>query len=43
MKLEFDHAENGLISFRKELTTFKIAGENRRFYPAEAMITKDGV
>lgn len=37
----FDHTEQGLVSFGKPLTDFEIAGEDRIFYPAEAVFTKD--
>ena len=30
-------------TFGKELVNFKIAGENKRFYPATAVITRDGI
>lgn len=43
VKLTFDHASNGLNTFGKELVNFKIAGENKRFYPATAVITRDGI
>ena len=43
VKLTFDHAKNGLTTFGKELVNFKIAGENKRFYPAKAMITRNGI
>ena len=43
VKLTFDHAKNGLTTFGKELANFKIAGENKRFYPATAIITRDGI
>ena len=43
VKLTFDHATNGLTTFGKELVNFTIAGENKRFYPAEAFITRDGI
>ncbi|NOY37283.1 MAG: sialate O-acetylesterase [Chlorobi bacterium] len=43
VKLTFDHAENGLTTFGKELVNFRIAGENKRFYPATAIITRDGI
>jgi sialate O-acetylesterase len=36
--LVFDFAELGLTSFDKKLKGFVISGENRRFYPAEAII-----
>ncbi len=43
VKLTFDHAENGLTTFGKELKNFKVAGENKRFYEARAFITRDGI
>lgn len=43
VKLTFDHAQNGLTTYGKELTNFKIAGENQRFYPATAVITSTGI
>ena len=36
--LTFEHAENGLTTFGKELTHFTIAGKNRYFRPATAAI-----
>lgn len=43
VKLTFDHAQNGLTTFGKELKNFKIAGENKRFVTATAAITPDGI
>jgi sialate O-acetylesterase len=43
VKLTFDHADNGLTSYGKELENFKVAGENKRFYPAKAFITRTGI
>jgi sialate O-acetylesterase len=43
VKLTFDHAENGLTTFGKELQNFKIAGPNERFYQATAFITREGI
>ncbi len=43
VNLTFDHAENGLTTFGKKLQNFEIAGENQRFVPAEAFITRQGV
>ncbi len=43
VKLTFDHASNGLTSYGKELENFEVAGENKRFYPAQASITHKGV
>ncbi|MEN8228839.1 MAG: sialate O-acetylesterase [Bacteroidota bacterium] len=41
--LTFDHAENGLTTFGKELVHFEVAGANQRFYPAEAFINRQGI
>lgn len=43
VKLTFDHAHTGLTTFGKELTNFKVAGENKRFYPATATLTGTGI
>jgi len=43
VKLTFDYADNGLTTFGKELVNFKIAGENKRFVPAAAVITRSGI
>ena len=43
VKLTFDHAKNGLTTFGKPLEHFTIAGENKRFVPATAVITRDGI
>ncbi|NSW93431.1 MAG: sialate O-acetylesterase [Bacteroidales bacterium] len=43
VRLTFDNAPNGLTSFGKELTCFEIAGANKRFYPAQAFITNNGI
>ena len=37
----FEYAENGLTSFGKELQSFEIAGADKIFYPARAMINDD--
>ncbi len=42
-KLTFMHASNGLTTFGKDLVNFTIAGENKRFYPAQAIITRQGI
>ena len=39
--LSFDHAPNGLTSFGKPVGPFVIAGENRAFQPARAVINRD--
>jgi sialate O-acetylesterase len=43
VKLKFDHAANGLTTFGKELVNFKVAGEDKRFFPATAAITGEGI
>lgn len=43
VNLTFDNASNGLTSFGKELSEFEIAGENKRFYPANAAVTSTGI
>lgn len=43
VKLTFDNAVNGLTSYGKELANFKVAGENKRFFPAKAYITGQGI
>ena len=43
VKLSFDHAINGLTTFGKKLTHFKIAGKDKRFYPAHATINWQGI
>ena len=43
VKLTFDNAPNGLTTFGKDLTHFMVAGENERFYPAQALITRKGI
>ncbi len=42
-KLYFDNAPVGLTSFNQPLSNFEIAGADRRFYLAIAVITKEGV
>lgn len=41
--LTFDHAPYGLTSYGKKLENFYIAGKNKRFVKAEAVITRKGV
>ncbi|MFO7575069.1 MAG: sialate O-acetylesterase [Bacteroidales bacterium] len=43
IKLTFNNAQYGLTSYGKELTSFEVAGANRRFYPAKAIITGSGI
>jgi sialate O-acetylesterase len=42
-KLTFDYADNGFTSYGKELSCFEIAGKDKRFYPAKAMIVGTGI
>jgi sialate O-acetylesterase len=41
--LFFKNAENGLTSFGKELTTFEIAGKDKIFYPAKAVLLRNSI
>ena len=41
VNISFNHAPNGLTSFGKPLSGFEIAGGDRFFYPAEAVINRD--
>jgi len=41
--LTFEHAQNGLTTFGKELVNFKVAGENKVFVAAKAAITNAGI
>ncbi len=41
--LTFDYATNGLTSFGKPLENFEIAGNDKVFYPATAIIDKDQI
>lgn len=43
IKLTFNNAQFGLTSYGKELTSFEVAGTNKRFYPAKAFITGTGI
>jgi sialate O-acetylesterase len=40
MVVSFDNTENGMTSFGKEISNFEIAGDNKVFYPAKAVIVK---
>jgi sialate O-acetylesterase len=42
-KLTFDNAPVGLTSYSKKMVNFEIAGADKKFYPAEAEITTEGV
>jgi sialate O-acetylesterase len=43
VKLTFNNAPNGLTSFGKELSCFEVAGANKRFFRAKAIITGSGI
>jgi len=43
VQLTFDFAENGLTSWGKDLSLFEIAGADKKFYPATAIINKHGI
>lgn len=37
--IRFEHAENGLTSFNKPIQNFEVAGKDKMFYPAQAIIS----
>lgn len=41
--VSFDDAPNGITSFGKQLTTFEIAGKDKKFYPAKAVAGRKSV
>jgi sialate O-acetylesterase len=41
--IKFKYAPNGLTSFGKPLTQFEIAGADKYFYPAQAVISKGAI
>jgi sialate O-acetylesterase len=43
VKLTFDNAPNGIMSLGKELYCFEVAGANKRFFPAKAFVTNEGL
>jgi len=43
LQLNFDYAPLGLTSYGKDLTNFRIAGNDNVFYPAKAKITNEGI
>jgi sialate O-acetylesterase len=43
VKLTFNNAVNGLTSFGKTLSSFEVAGANKRYVPASAFITGSGI
>ncbi len=42
-RITFSNAPNGLTSFGKELSLFEIAGADKVFYPAKAIISQNGI
>jgi sialate O-acetylesterase len=43
VRLTFNNAPNGIMSIGKELNCFEVAAANKRFYPAKAFVTNEGV
>ncbi len=43
VNLFFKNVENGLTSFGKEIITFEIAGKDKVFYPAKAVLLRNSV
>lgn len=41
--VEFDNIPNGITSYGKPVTLFEIAGEDRQFYPAKAIVTYSNI
>lgn len=41
--VKFSHAGNGLTTFGKEAALFEVAGENKTFYPAKAVMSGSAV
>lgn len=41
--VSFDYVPNGLTTFGKEITTFEIAGADKRFYPATAQMRSKSI
>jgi sialate O-acetylesterase len=41
--VSFDDAPNGITSFGKPITTFEIAGKDKKFYPAKAVLGRKSV
>ncbi|SHF19779.1 sialate O-acetylesterase [Fodinibius roseus] len=41
--LSFKYAPNGFTTFDRELTAFEVAGENKKFVPANATISNDKI
>ncbi|MCG2616535.1 sialate O-acetylesterase [Terrimonas sp. NA20] len=41
VNIQFRNAENGITAYYKPVTLFEIAGSDKVFYPAEALITKE--
>jgi len=43
IKLTFNNAPNGLTSYGKELSCFEVASAAKRFFPAQAFFTSEGI
>jgi sialate O-acetylesterase len=43
VRVLFDHAEGGLVSSGMPIAGFEVAGADRRFFPADAVISNDSV
>ena len=43
VSIRFKNAVNGLTSFGKTINAFELAGEDKKFYPATAWITGEGI
>lgn len=43
VQLTFNHAKTGLNTYGKDFTNFKIAGKDKRFYPAQVSINWKGL
>lgn len=41
MLVLFRNADNGITSYYKPVTLFEVAGSDKKFYPAQALITKE--
>ena len=43
MRVQFDHADGGLVAHDRPLTGFQVAGADRRFHPATVRIERDTI
>ncbi|QDH79009.1 sialate O-acetylesterase [Echinicola soli] len=41
--VSLDHVPNGITSYGKEVTSFELAGEDKKFYPATAVLRRKSV